>query len=87
MDNIGQQERLPIKVILPKQGTQKKNLGGGSSKLFREVDQKYRSRLSNQVNAIRNSIPFNKTRVWSGPRPRSEARSTWSAPSLPLCLL
>ncbi|HMG68881.1 MAG TPA: S8 family serine peptidase, partial [Chitinophagaceae bacterium] len=53
-------DRLPIKVILPNQGAQKKNKGGGSSKLFRQVDKKYRQSLSNQVNAIKKSTTFNK---------------------------
>lgn len=56
-------ERLPIKVILPNQGMQKKNKGGGGSKLFRPVDQKYRQSLSNQITAIKKSISFNKIRV------------------------
>jgi serine protease AprX len=56
-------ERLPIKVILPKQGTEKKTPAGGGSKLFRPVDQKYRASLSNQVTTIRTSLlsQINKT--------------------------
>jgi serine protease AprX len=46
-------ERLPIKVILPRQGTEKKNLaGGGPTTPFREVNDQYRQRLSRQVTSI-----------------------------------
>lgn len=52
-----QQERLLIKVIMPKQGVERKIPGGGPpSKPFRTVDAKYRGRLSSQVNAIRTAI-------------------------------
>jgi len=50
-------ERLLIKVIMPKQGTQHKVPGGGPPpKPFRTVDAKYRARLSTQVSAIRAAI-------------------------------
>jgi hypothetical protein len=55
-ESISLNERLPIKVILPRQGAEKKNPGGsGKSEPFRVVDEKYRSSLSNQVLAIRNT--------------------------------
>ena len=51
------QERLLIKVIMPKQGTERKVPGGGSPpKPFRTVDKKYRASLSSQVSAIRTAI-------------------------------
>ena len=51
------QERLLIKVIMPKQGTERKVSGGGAPpKPFRLVDPKYRARLSSQVSAIRTAI-------------------------------
>src|ERR1035437_1719084 len=51
------QERLLIKVIMPKQGTERKVAGGGTPpKPFRPVDAKYRARLSSQVSAIRTAI-------------------------------
>ena len=51
------QQRLLIKVIMPKQGTERKVPGGGTpTKPFRPVDAKYRSSLSRQVTAIRTAI-------------------------------
>ncbi len=51
------QERLLIKVIMPRQGTERKVLGGGTPpKPFRDVDTKYRTRLSTQVSAIRKAV-------------------------------
>lgn len=51
------QDRLLIKVIMPKQGTERKVPGGGTPPTpFREVDSAYRQRLSSQVAAIRKSI-------------------------------
>lgn len=50
-------ERLLIKVIMPKQGTERKVAGGGPpAKPFRPVDSRYRARLSTQVSAIRAAI-------------------------------
>ncbi|MBI5922083.1 MAG: S8 family serine peptidase [Betaproteobacteria bacterium] len=50
-------ERLPIKLIMPKQGTERRVPGGGAPpQPFREVDAKYRKRLSNQLGAIREAI-------------------------------
>ena len=44
-------ERLLIKVIMPKQGTERKVPSGGTPpKLFRTVDTNYRNRLSSQEN-------------------------------------
>jgi serine protease AprX len=49
--------RLPIKLIIPKQGTEKRVPGGGSPpKPFRKVDSAYRKSLSHQVSAIRESL-------------------------------
>ena len=51
------QERLLIKVIMPKQGMERKVPGGGSPpKPFRPVDKKYRASLSSQISAIRTAI-------------------------------
>ncbi|HKB58934.1 MAG TPA: S8 family peptidase, partial [Gallionellaceae bacterium] len=51
------QERLPIKLIMPKQGAERKVPGGGSpARPFRDVDEKYRQHLVNQVTAIEESI-------------------------------
>src|SRR5208337_337256 len=50
-------ERLPIKLIMPKQGIERRVLGGGPPpKPFRSVDAKYRTRLSNQVTAVRKAL-------------------------------
>lgn len=50
-------ERLPIKIILPKQGSEKKVLGGGSEvKPFRKVNSAYRSRLKREVTAIKEAV-------------------------------
>src|SRR5580704_6825589 len=50
-------ERLPIKLIMPKQGMERRVSGGGPPpKPFRTVDAKYRTRLSNQVSALRKAI-------------------------------
>ena len=50
-------DRLPIKLIMPKQGTEKKIMGGGQPpKPFRTVDAGYRKSLSNQVAAIHEAM-------------------------------
>ena len=50
-------ERLLIKLIMPKQGTERKVSGGGTPpKPFRPVNATYRKRLSTQVSAIRTAI-------------------------------
>ena len=51
------QTRLPIKVILPKQGKERTAPGGGAKpKPFRPVDREFRLRLGNQVAALRRAI-------------------------------
>ena len=51
------QERLPIKVILPKQGRERKVGGGGNRpKPFRQVTPEYRASLRAQVDAIRDVV-------------------------------
>lgn len=51
------QERLPIKLIMPKQGQESRVKGGGAPPTpFRTVDSKYRSHLNNQVAALRRAI-------------------------------
>ncbi len=51
------QERLLIKVIMPKQYTERNVPGGGTPpRPFRPVDQRYRASLSSQVSAIRTAI-------------------------------
>ncbi len=51
-------ERLPIKLIMPKQAAEKKVTGRGSKpKPFRTVDGAYRKSLSNQVSAIQEALP------------------------------
>ena len=50
-------DRLPIKLIMPKQGTERRiQTGGSPPKAFRNVDRQYRSRLSNQVTAMRQAL-------------------------------
>src|SRR6266550_5038328 len=57
-------DRLPIKVIMPKQGVERKVPGGGPPPMpFRVVDARYRSRLSNQVSARRNVVIPQSRRV------------------------
>jgi len=56
-DNRGGQERLLIKLIMPKQGIERRVQGGGGPATpFRPVDDKYRGSLSNQVSTIRTAI-------------------------------
>lgn len=50
-------ERLPIKLIMPRQGAERRITGGGSiPKPFRVVDAKFRASLSNQAVALRNAV-------------------------------
>jgi serine protease AprX len=50
-------DRLPIKLIMPKQGTEKKVTGSGSPpKPFRPIDNTFRFSLSNQVSAISEAL-------------------------------
>lgn len=52
-----QHDRLLIKVIMPKQGTERKVQGGGTPpKPFRPVNKEYRKSLYTQVSAIRTAI-------------------------------
>ncbi len=54
---IQKTERLPIKLIIPKQGKKGKVKGGGSeAKPFRPVNVAYRKRLSNQVSALHEAL-------------------------------
>jgi len=50
-------DRLPIKLIMPKQGKEKKIQAGGTPpRPFRAVDAAYRKRLSNEVSAISEAV-------------------------------
>lgn len=50
-------ERLPIKLIMPKQGLERRVRGGGAAPLpFREVSEGYRQSLGTQVEAIEKTI-------------------------------
>lgn len=50
-------DRLPIKLIMPKQGMERRiSAGGTPPKPFRAVDHGYRTGLSNQVAALRNAV-------------------------------
>lgn len=52
-----QHDRLPIKLIMPKQGLERRvSGGGGKKKPFRVVDAEYRQRLVNQVSAIETAL-------------------------------
>lgn len=54
---LARQERLPIKLIMPEQGTERRiKIGGGPATPFRTVDSTYRARLSHQVSAIRSAV-------------------------------
>lgn len=49
--------RLPIKLIMPKQGTERKVPGGGGKKEpFRPVNETYRQHLHSQVSAIEDAL-------------------------------
>ena len=60
-------ERLPIKLILPNQGKQKRVPGGGGKKLFRPVTKEYRRSLARQVGAIREAVTPAMRRAGSAP--------------------
>lgn len=61
-------DRLPIKLIMPKQGIERRITPGGTPpKPFRTVDAKYRSHLSNQVSAIRSAIVPQARRTGTAP--------------------
>jgi hypothetical protein len=50
-------ERLPIKLIMPKQGTERRVPGGGPKPIpFRPVDDAFRLNLSNQVSALQATL-------------------------------
>ena len=76
-----EQTRLPIKVILPSQGKERRTLGGGGNlKPFRSVDREFRLRLGNQVAALRRAIVPLARRTGSAPmrvklHPRALAKS------------
>ena len=55
--NSSKVERLPIKIIMPEQGTEKRVPTGGSSpKPFREVDDAYRQSFADRVSAIQDAM-------------------------------
>src|SRR5213594_4351933 len=61
-------DRLPIKLIMRRQGVERKISGGGPlAKPFRTVDAKYRTRLSNQVSALRNVVVPQAKRTGAAP--------------------
>jgi len=61
-------DRLPIKLILPKQGSERVVPGGGAPpKPFRPVDRSYRERLVKQVDAIREAVTPVMPRTGSAP--------------------
>ncbi len=61
-------DRLPIKLIMPKQGVERRVQGGGTpARPFRTVDTKYRTRLSNQVSALRNAVVPQMKRTGAAP--------------------
>ena len=49
--------RLPIKLIMPKQGEPKLVRGGGKIESLRPVDSAYRKLLSDQIEVVRESLP------------------------------
>jgi hypothetical protein len=61
-------ERLPIKLILPNQGKERKNpVGGSPPKPFRTVDARFRQTLSTQISAIRAAVLPQIGRTGSAP--------------------
>ena len=62
------EKRLPIKFIMPKQGSELRTKGGGGAKKpFRPIDSAYRERLSNQIMEIRKSLPKQIKNVGAAP--------------------
>jgi hypothetical protein len=62
------QDRLPIKLIMPKQGVERNVSGGGSPpKPFRKVDNAYRQSLVNQVSAMRGALQPQLERTGAAP--------------------
>lgn len=67
-DPGGGGERLPIKLIMPKQGVERPVLGGGGGREpFRTVDGQYRQRLANQVTAIEQAVLPQITKTKAAP--------------------
>lgn len=65
---VDERSRLPIKLVMPKQGTERKVKGGGSHpKPFRAVDSVYRGRLWREVYAIRRSLAPQFQRTGAAP--------------------
>jgi len=61
-------ERLFIKVILPKQGAERKVPGGGTKpKPFRAVNEVFRQSLSKRVNVVKRSISTTVKRIGAAP--------------------
>ncbi len=61
-------ERLPIKLILPKQGVERRVSGGGGPKEpFRTVDANFRQRLYSQVSGIKTAIIPQMSETGSAP--------------------
>lgn len=67
-DQQSRTDRLFIKVIMPKQGTERPVPTGGNKPVpFREVNQPFRSSLSRQVDAIKTTISLAEKRVGAVP--------------------
>ncbi len=61
-------ERLPIKLIMPKQGAERRVPGGGPpAKPFRAVTPEYRRSLTTQVSAVRDALSSQITRIGAAP--------------------
>lgn len=61
-------DRLPIKLILPRQGSERRVSGGGGAKVpFRTVDAAFRQRLHTQVDSIRTALTSHIARTGSAP--------------------
>ncbi len=61
-------DRLPIKVIMPKQGTERRIQAGGTPPHpFRTVDGEYRSHLSHQVSVLREAVISQAGEVGAAP--------------------
>ena len=59
---------LPIKLILPNQGSERlARVGGGPPTPFRPVDAAYRRRLATQVNAVRQAVASHASRTGTAP--------------------
>jgi serine protease AprX len=61
-------DRLPIKLILPRQGSESRVSGGGGAKVpFRTVDTAFRQRLHTQVDSIRTALTSHMARAGNAP--------------------